>query len=148
MTRKKGRSPGILSGFIIFAALSLVLGWGWHAMPSYKVERGVHVAEKAFYDKQSDLMIEVSGTVVRVVEPVDGNEGHQEFQMRLSNGQLLLVVRNSSARNRVPVESLDVVTVRGDYQWSELGGVIHGAQRDYSLGRRHGWVEVDGKKYD
>ncbi len=48
----------------------------------------------------------------------------------------------------MPLEAGDRVTVRGNYQWSELGGVIHGAQRDYSLERMHGWVELDGKKYD
>ena len=148
MTRKKGRNPGILSGIIIFAALSLVLGWTWHSMPGYEVESGVHVVEKAFYAKQSDLMVEVTGEVVRIVRPVEGNEGHQEFQLRLPNGQLLLVVRNTDARDRAPIKAHDKVTIRGDYQWSELGGVIHGAQRDYSMDRRHGWVEVDGKKYD
>lgn len=117
-------------------------------MPGYEVETGVHVVEQAFYDKKSDLMVEVTGEVVRVVRPVEGNEGHQEFQMSLPNGQLLLVVRNTNARDRAPVEVQDRVTVRGDYQWSESGGVIHGAQRDYSMNRRHGWVEVDGKKYD
>jgi hypothetical protein len=148
MTRKKGRDPGILSGLIIFAALSVILGWSWHSLPGYDVEPGVHVVEKAFYDKQSDLMVEVTGEVVRVVRPVKGNEGHQEFQLRLPNGQLLLVVRNTRAGDRVPLEASDQVTVRGNYRWSELGGVIHGAQRDYSLGRMHGWVELDGKKYD
>ena len=117
-------------------------------MPGYKVEAGVHVVEKAYYDKESDLMVEVTGEVVRVVRPVEGNEGHQEFQMSLPNGQVLLVVRNTSARDRAPVEVHDRVTVRGDYQWSEMGGVVHGAQRDYSMDRRHGWVEIDGKKYD
>ena len=148
MTRKERSNPGILSGFIIFAALSIVLGWSWYAMPGYEVETGVHVVEKAFYDKKSDLMVEVTGEVVRTVSPVEGNEGHQEFQMSLPNGQLLLVVRNTSARDRAPVEVRNRVTVRGDYQWSELGGIIHGAQRDYSMDRRHGWVEIDGKKYD
>ena len=148
MTRKKGRDPGILSGLIIFAALSVILGWSWHSLPGYDVEPGVHVVEKAFYDKQSDLMVEVTGDVVRVVRPVKGNEGHQEFQLRLPNGQVLLVVRNTRAGARGPLEASDQVTVRGNYRWSELGGVIHGAQRDYSLGRMHGWVELDGKKYD
>jgi hypothetical protein len=148
MTRKKRRGPGILSGLIIFAALSVVLGWSWHSLPGYDVEPGIHVVEKAFYDQQSDLMVEVTGQVVRVVRPVEGHEGHQEFQLRLPKGQLLMVVRNTSAGDRVPLESNDRVTVRGNYQWSELGGVIHGAQRDYSLDRMHGWVELDGKKYD
>ena len=148
MTRKKGRDPGILSGLIIFAALSVILGWGWHSLPGYDVEPGVHVVERAFYDKQSDLMVEVTGEIVRVVRPVKGNEGHQEFQLRLPNGQLLLVVRNTSAEDRIPLETSDKVTVRGNYQWSELGGVIHGTQRDYSLDRMHGWIEHDGKKYD
>ena len=148
MTRKKARGPGILSGFIIFAALSVFLGWSWHTLPGYDVEPGVHVVERAFYDKQSDLMVEVTGEVVRVVRPVKGNEGHQEFQLRLPNGQLLSVVRNTSAEDRVPLVASDQVTVRGNYRWSELGGVIHGVQRDYSLDRMHGWVELDGKKYD
>lgn len=148
MTKKKRRSSGILTSAIIVISLSLVLGWGWFSLPGYKVEPGVHIVEKAYYEKQSDLMVEVAGEVVRTVQPGEGNEGHQEFQMRLPNGQLLLVVRNTSDGSRIPVEVNDMVTVRGEYQWSELGGIIHDAQRDYSLDRRHGWIELDGERYD
>ncbi len=148
MTRKKWRDPGILSGLIIFAALSVFLGWSWLTLPGYEVESGVHVVEQAYYAKKSDLMVEVTGEVVRVVRPVKGSEGHQEFQLRLPNGQMVMVVRNASVEDRVPLEASDRVPVRGKYQWTDLGGIIRGTQRDYSLDRMHGWVELDGKKYD
>ena len=147
MTRKRGKHSVILTGIIIFTSVSLILGWTWHSLPGYDVEPGIHVVEKAFYAKQSGLMVEVNGQVVRLMERDRYNPRHQEFQIRLPNGQLLQVVHQNGGKEWIPLAARDDVTVRGDYQWSELGGVIRGTQRDNSLERRHGWIEHKGKKY-
>ncbi len=107
----------------------------------------MHIVEQAFYEKRSDVMVEVTGQVVRTVRPVRGNESYQEFQVRMPNGQLLLVVHDAGMGERVPVQPHDEVTVRGNYQWTELGGTIYGTQRDSSMKRLHGWIEHGGKKY-
>lgn len=147
MPKKKGNTSTFLTVGIIFVAVSIVLGWTWHSLPGYDVEPGVHVVEKAFYAKQSGLMVEVDGEVVRAMRPVEGNRGHQEFQMRMPNGQLILVVHEHGSGDPVPIGGGDTVTVRGQYQWTESGGLIRGTHRDSSMERRHGWIELKGERY-
>ena len=147
MPKKKGRKSTYLTVGIVAVSLSIILGWTWHSIPGYSPTPGVHVIEQAFYEKRSDIMVEVSGEVVRAIRPVRGNESYQEFQMRLPNGQLLLVVHDAGLGDRVPLKAHDAVTVRGSYQWTELGGAIYGTQRDSSLKRLHGWIMHKGKKY-
>jgi hypothetical protein len=147
MPKKKGKSSPVLTVGIVAVAVLIVLGWTWHSVPGYDVEPGAHVVEKAFYAKQSDIMVEVDGEVVRTIRPMEGNEGHQEFQMRLPNGQLILVVHEHRSGEPAPVTERDRVTVRGNYQWTELGGIIRGTHRDSSMQRRHGWIELEGKRY-
>ena len=147
MPRKKGRKPAYLTAGIVVVSISIVLGWSWHSIPGYRVEPGMHIVEQAFYEERSDIMVEVSGQVVRTVRPVRGNESYQEFQMRMPNGQLLLVVHDAGTGERIPLKPHDEVKVRGNYQWTELGGTIYGTQRDSSMKRLHGWIEHQGKKY-
>ena len=147
MPKKKAKSSPILTLGIVAVAIFIVLGWTWHSLPGYDVEPGVHVVEQAFYAKQSDLMVEVGGEVVRTIRPSEGSEGHQEFQLRLPNGQLILVLHEHRSGDPVPVTERDRVTVRGNYQWTELGGIIRGTHRDSSMKRQHGWIELEGERY-
>ena len=78
--KKKGRHSVVTTAIIVIIAVSLVAGWSLHSIPGYRVEPGNHVAEKAFYDQQSDLMVEVSGEIVRVL----GKEG--EFLTKFAHG--------------------------------------------------------------
>ena len=144
--KKKGRFPVITTAIIIGTAVSLMAGWSWHSVPGYQVEAGNHVVEKAFYENRSDLMVEVSGQVVRVLG--DGGNGMQWFQVRTPNGQHLLVYHDYGNDEPIPLSARDQVVVRGDYDWSESGGTIRRTERDLSLERLHGWVEHKGKKYD
>lgn len=146
--KKKGGNSVILTGAIIFISVSLVLGWTWHSFPGYKVDGGAAVVEKAFYDKQSDLMVEVTGEVIRVIDQAKNNPKHQEFQMRLPTGQLLLVVHRNDSNEWIPLAANDMVVVRGRYLWSEMGGIIRDTQRDSSMERMHGWVKHKGERYD
>ena len=92
--------------------------------------------------------VEVTGQVVRLIQPESLGPDLQQFQLRTPAGQLLLVEHDTSGYSHVPVGIRDEVTVRGSYQWSELGGVIIGTQRDSSMKRRHGWIEHEGERYD
>lgn len=63
-------------------------------------------------------------------------------------GQVLLVTHKSDPDEPVPVDIGDKVLVRGEYRFSETGGSINWTQRDYSARRRHGWIELDGKRWE
>lgn len=145
--KKKGRHSVVTTAIIVIIAVSLVAGWSLHSIPGYHVEPGNHVAEKAFYDHHSDLMVEVSGEVVRILGKEGDDKRLQWFQMRTPEGQYLLVGHDNGLANPIPLSARDSVIVRGIYQWTESGGTIRGTHKDNTLARRHGWVEHKGKKY-
>ena len=148
MVKKKGRNSVLTTALIIGASASLMAGWTWHSIPGYEVESGNHVAEKAFYDHRSELMVEVNGEVIRLLSAGDVDNSLQWFQMRTPEGQHLLVGHDFGYGDPIPLTPKDRVTVRGGYEWTESGGIIRHTERDHSLNRLHGWIVHEGKKYD
>lgn len=134
---------------LLVAGVAAGIFFYWHDQPGsdYRVEIGFAAVEQAFHEQRSDFMIEVSGTVVRVLTSNRNRPQTQEFVIRLENGQSLLVVHDKRASGGVPVSVDDRVTVRGEYKWSETGGRVQNTQHDPSLERRHGFVEHKGKRY-
>ena len=146
--KKRGRAPTFVTGAIIFTAVFLVAGWSWQSMPgSSDIQIGHLAVEKAYYDEASDLLVEIDGEVIRLLTPSPGNSRLQRFLVRMNNGQVLQVMHLNDMKEMIPLKVSDVVKVRGEYFWTETGGTIHNTERDFSLARRHGWVEHKGKTY-
>jgi len=111
--------------------------------------RGADQALAAAFEKhQSNVQVQSSGRVVRVLP--DDNEGsrHQRFIIRLSSGQTLLVAHNIDLANRVtPLQAGDAVEFNGEYEWNAQGGVIHWTHRDPQRSHVDGWIKHDGRTY-
>ena len=146
--KKKGSNSVVLTTIIVFVSASIMAGWSWHSIPGYELSAGNHVAEQAYYEKQSGLMVEVSGQVVRVLGSGENGDALQWFQMRTPVGQRLTVAHDGGLSDPIPLSPRDDVVVRGLYEWTESGGTIRNTERDFSLARQHGWIEHDGRKYD
>lgn len=109
---------------------------------------GIRV-EELFRTQRSDVMVTVAGAVVRTLP--DDNEGspHQKFIVELPSGHRLLVAHNIDLAPRVPgLTKGDPVTVRGEYEWNDRGGVLHWTHDDPAGRHTPGWIEFDGKKYE
>jgi hypothetical protein len=148
MVRKKRSFRWV--AIVLGAVVVLVgAGWYWQSQPGsgYTVEMGFPPLEQAYHEGQSGFMSEVSGTVVRILVDEKSDTGNQQFFIRLENGQTLLVVHDQEAAGRVPVSIDDRVTVRGEYTWSETGGILKNTVRDLSPRRRHGFIEHKDKRY-
>jgi len=138
----------LYAGVITGIFLLLFAAWAWQSVPGYKMEPGIGAVEKAYHSQQSGLMVEVTGEIVRILSDDKSDLQNQKFVIRLQNGQVLLVTHDISVAETVPVSINHEVTVRGEYSWTEPGGLIHWTHRDYSVNRRHGWIEHQGQKYD
>ena len=106
------------------------------------------VLAAAFDNQQSNVQVQGSGHVSRVLP--DDNEGsrHQRFLVRLASGQTLLIAHNIDLANRVDsLQAGDAVEFYGEYEWNAKGGVIHWTHRD--PGGRHvdGWIKHNGRTY-
>jgi hypothetical protein len=109
---------------------------------------GDEVLAAAFKNRQSDVQVQGSGRVSRVL--ADDNDGsrHQRFIVQLSSGQTLLVAHNIDLASRVAsIKAGDSVEFNGEYEWNERGGVIHWTHRDPQGSHADGWIKHEGRTY-
>jgi hypothetical protein len=142
-SRKHTRIIAVIAIALALVALALV----WQSRPGYEVKSGFTALEDAHRYRQTGFMAEVDGTVARILID-DRRPRNQKFLIRLTNGQMLLVIHDQEVARRVPLSVGDTVLVRGEYVWTETGGTLRHTQRDYSTQRLHGWIDHQGKRYD
>lgn len=104
---------------------------------------------QAYREGISNLQVNGTGTVTRLLP--DDNEGsrHQKFILKLATGHTLLISHNIDLAPRINgLRTGDTVEFNGEYEWNSKGGVVHWTHRDPS--RRHidGWLRHRGHTYD
>jgi len=102
----------------------------------------------AFVNGQSDVQIQGSGIVKKVL--ADDRKGlqHQRFILQTSPDQTILVAHNIDVAERLPgLMTGDMVTFYGEYEWTKKGGVIHWTHHDPSGKHIDGWLKYNGKTY-
>ncbi|MGF1696593.1 DUF3465 domain-containing protein [Vibrio lamellibrachiae] len=103
---------------------------------------------KAYETNQSDLQVQGSGDVIRLLP--DDNEGsrHQKFILKLNSGQTILVAHNIDLAPKIKnLRRGDTVKFFGEYEWNNKGGVIHWTHRDPNGRHAHGWLKHNGRTY-
>jgi hypothetical protein len=103
---------------------------------------------KAARDKRSDLLVQATATVKKVLPDDNDGDRHQKFIAALDNGLTLLVSHNIDLAPRAPVKEGDRVEFKGEYEWSEQGGVVHWTHHDPGKRRPGGWIKVRNKTYE
>ena len=109
---------------------------------------GQQALAAAFENRRSDIQVQGSGRVSRVL--ADDNEGsrHQRFIVQLASGQTVLVAHNIDLAARVAsIKAGDPVEFNGEYEWNERGGVIHWTHRDPQGVHEAGWIKHAGRTY-
>lgn len=103
--------------------------------------------EAAYQQRLSGITVEVTGHVEHLLP--DDREGshHQRFILRLPSGHTVLIAHNIDLAPRVPVSPGDAITVRGEYEYNEKGGVIHWTHRDPESKRPGGWIRFHNHEY-
>lgn len=104
--------------------------------------------EAAFAAGESDVWLEAAGTVDRILADDDEGSRHQRFILELPGGHTLLVAHNIDLADRVPLARGDRVSLRGEYEWSEQGGVMHWTHHDPKGRKAGGWIEHAGRRYE
>lgn len=72
---------------------------------------------------------------------------HQKWIVRLSSGQLMQAVYNLDLCERVPLKVGDVVSMGGQFVWTNQGGLLHWLHFDPRKLRKDGYVGLNGKLY-
>ncbi|MCP5142180.1 MAG: DUF3465 domain-containing protein [Chromatiales bacterium] len=103
----------------------------------------------AFDNRLSDLQVEGSGTVSRVLSDDNTGSRHQRFILRMPSGLSVLVAHNIDLADRIPsLQVGDVVDFFGEYEWNEKGGVIHWTHHDPAGRHADGWLRHAGRTYE
>jgi hypothetical protein len=94
------------------------------------------------------LLINGSGTVIRIL--LDDTEGsqHQKFILELSMGQTLLISHNIDIAPRIDLlQKGDVVSFYGEYVWNSQGGLVHWTHHDPDAQHENGWLRHENIIY-
>ncbi len=108
---------------------------------------GVEAIEQAFQQRQSKVWVEVEGVAVKLLPDDNDGSRHQKFILRINSGRTLLVAHNIDLAPRVPLLVSDKLSLRGRYEWSEKGGVVHWTHHDPDSQIKAGWIEYKNKRY-
>lgn len=111
-------------------------------------EQAVARIRKAFKYNQSDFIVTVYGEVVHILAYDDDPPRHQRFLLQISDDLTLKIAHNTDLAPDVPLKKGDIVTVKGEYEWNDKGGVIHWTHLDPRNRHEHGYIEHYGKKYE
>ena len=81
----------------------------------------------------------------------DGVEGsrHQRFIVRMASGHTVLVVHNIDLAPRVSgLREGDRVSIKGEYEWNDRGGIIHWTHKDPRSAHEDGWIDHNNVRYE
>ena len=106
------------------------------------------VLAAAFENRESNVQVEGSGTVTRILPDDNDGSRHQRFIIELTSGQRVLVAHNIDLAERVAsLEVGDRVEFYGEYEWNAKGGVLHWTHRDPQHRHADGWIKHEGHMY-
>ncbi|MEQ6916773.1 DUF3465 domain-containing protein [Halomonas aquatica] len=104
--------------------------------------------QEAYENRQSNLQVQGSGVVEKVLpDDLEGSR-HQRFILRMESGQTLLVAHNIDLAPRIAgLKAGDNVEFYGEYEWNSKGGIIHWTHHDPDNRHVGGWLKRNGKTY-
>lgn len=104
---------------------------------------------EAFQDQLQDVLVEGSGTVVKVLPDDTKGSRHQRLIVKVGAEQTILIAHNIDLAPRIPnINRGDSLSFRGSYVYNEKGGIIHWTHRDPQGEHPDGWLIHNGKTYD
>ncbi len=139
----------LLLAVILFAVLQWQ-GGREPARPEVSSESRVSAesVERAFAERASGVWVEVEGRVNRILSDDLRGSRHQRFILELPSGQTLLVAHNIDLAPKVPLKRGDRVSIHGEYEWNDRGGVVHWTHHDPDGRRDGGWIRHDDRLYE
>ncbi len=137
-----------LAPLFFFIILLFVFGCNNAALTSPQNAGGLQAITQAYAQKESHILVEAEGEIIKVLpDDLEGSR-HQRFIIRLPTGQTLLIAHNIDIADRIPgIKEGEKIRFHGIYEWNTKGGVIHWTHHDPAGRFPGGWIVYEGKKY-
>jgi hypothetical protein len=149
------------SKFRLAAILAVALGTSWFVFreqlpePAGEAPESLALqgelrdaAKEAFEARARGRIITTGGRVERVLADDRDGSPHQRFIIRTPGGLTLLVAHNLDLAARLEGLAVgDRVTLRGEYEWNEQGGVMHWTHDDPQERHEAGYIDWQGRRY-
>lgn len=103
---------------------------------------------QAFHDKKSNIFVEGSGVVKKLLPEDDNGLRHQKFLVKISDEQTLLFAHNIDLTSAIPLAVGDTIQFRGEYVYNPKGGIVHWTHRDPQGKIEGGWIKHNGTTYN
>ncbi len=112
-------------------------------------DSGAQKIARAFRNKQSDMIVTTRAKVVHLLP--DDNVGikHQNFLVEIGFGRdlTLKVSHNTDLAPAMPLRKGDFVEIKGEYEYTEKGGVLHWTHHDPRKRREGGYIKLGDQIY-
>ena len=104
--------------------------------------------EQLITQHQSNIQVEISGVVIKLLpDDLSGNR-HQKFILKLNSGDTILIAHNIDLAPRInSLKQGDRITAYGEYEWNNKGGVLHWTHHDPNKKHLDGWIRLQGSQY-
>ena len=142
---------------LFFIILLAAIGYGYtqrdqllssNSSPAAPTSNTDKTLQNAFRNKQSDIQVTGSGSVIKTLPDDTKGSKHQRFIIKLSSGQTVLIAHNIDLAPRINgLRTGDTVSFNGEYEWNSKGGVIHWTHHDPAHRHEDGWLKHNGKLY-
>ena len=117
--------------------------------PEQVVSAQPSTIEHAFQQQQSDIQLEVNGTVVKILPDDVKGSRHQRFIIKIASGQTIFIAHNIDLAPRVHQLNVgDNISIYGEYEWNAKGGVLHWTHHDPAKRHIDGWIKHHGETYN
>ncbi len=100
----------------------------------------------AYKNKQSDIQVEATGKVVKILSDDKEGSRHQRFIVKVADNLTILIAHNIDLAPRAKVLAGDMISFSGEYEWNKKGGVVHWTHHDPRGKHQDGWIEVNGNR--
>ena len=114
-----------------------------------KMQSDNNALVNAYKNKKSDIFVEGTGVVKKLLPDDNKGSRHQKFLVSISAQQTLLFAHNIDLAPRVEnLQVSDAITFKGEYVYNPKGGVMHWTHKDPNGGTKAGWIKHNGKTYE